>query len=217
MIRRLAMELGSWRCGLNRGTAGPEVARWAEAWAAERTSGGKSAAFGNQKTVSRDAQGAMMMEAAPGTALKVVEPQLLLEFLKVALNSPAQLGNSDQFLKWCGGGQVGQPILSRFGSPCGPFDKQPLLAVGDGLPIAAVGGTHPDRGKARAQHAGSALTPAHRAIGRGRKAQGQLPHRQGLLGGSAAQQLTRSPAAASFLRKEGGLSRRLRIWQSALQ
>ena len=98
MIRRLAMELGSWRCGLSRGAAGPEVARQAEAWAAKRACGGKSAAFGDQKAVSRDAQRAMMMEAAPGTALKVVEPQLLLEFLKVALNSPAQLGNSDQFL-----------------------------------------------------------------------------------------------------------------------
>jgi hypothetical protein len=72
MIRRLAIELGSWRGGLNRGTAGPEVARWAEAWAAERTSGGKSAAFANQKAVSRDAQRAMMMEAPPAMALNVV-------------------------------------------------------------------------------------------------------------------------------------------------
>src|SRR5512142_3202995 len=91
MIRRLATEAASWRCGRIRGAARPEVARRAEAWAAEAASGGKSAAFGHQKAIGSDAQGAMMMEAAPGTALEVVKPQLLLEFLEVALNSPAQL------------------------------------------------------------------------------------------------------------------------------
>ena len=107
MMRRVAIELGSWRCGLNWGAAGPEVTRRAEALTAQSTTGGKSAALGHQKAVGGNTQGAMMMEATPGTTLEVVKPQLLLEFLEVALDSPAQLGNSDQFLKWCGGGQVG--------------------------------------------------------------------------------------------------------------
>jgi hypothetical protein len=36
----------------------------------------------------------------------VVKPQFLLEFLEVALDSPAQLGRPDQLLKWCGCGKV---------------------------------------------------------------------------------------------------------------
>ena len=99
MMRRVAIEVGSWRCGLNRGTAGPEVARRAEALAAARACGGKSAAFGDQEAVGANAERGMMMEAAPGTALEVVKPQFLLEFLEVALDSPAQLGGPDQLFK----------------------------------------------------------------------------------------------------------------------
>src|SRR5215472_18920156 len=103
----------------------------------------------------------MMMEAAPGTALEVVESQLLLEFLEVALDAPAQLGQPDQLLKRRGGCEVGQPILGRFGAAFGPLDEQPLLAMREGAPVVAVGGTHPD--------GGSALTPGHCAPGRGCK------------------------------------------------
>lgn len=78
MMRRVAIEVGSWRCGLSRGTAGPEVARRAEAWAATRACGGKSAAFGDQEAVGGNAERGMMMEAAPGTALEVVTNQSLL-------------------------------------------------------------------------------------------------------------------------------------------
>ena len=99
MMRRVAIEVGSWRCGLSRGTAGPEVARRAEALAAERACGGKSAAFGDQEAIGGNAECGMMMEAAPGTALEVVKPQFLLEFLEVALDSPAQLGGPDQLFK----------------------------------------------------------------------------------------------------------------------
>src|SRR5215469_11228880 len=117
MRRRLAIEVGSWRCGLSRGTAGPEVARRAEALAAARASGGKSAAFGDQEAVGGNAERGMMMEAAPGTALEVVKPQFLLEFLEVALDSPAQLGRPDQFFKWCGRSKVSQPILTGSAVP----------------------------------------------------------------------------------------------------
>jgi hypothetical protein len=73
MRRRLAIELGSWRCGLSRGTAGSEVTRRAEALTADMTSGGKSAAFGDQEAVGGNAERGMMMEAAPGTAFEVVK------------------------------------------------------------------------------------------------------------------------------------------------
>ena len=134
MMRRLAIEVGSWRCGLIRSAARPEAGRRAEAWAAEVASGGKNAAFGDQEAVGRNAECGMMMEAAPGTALEVVESQLLLEFLEVALDAPAQLGQPDHRFKRRGGGAVGRPILGGLGGACGPFDEQPLLAVVDKCP-----------------------------------------------------------------------------------
>ena len=73
MMRRLAIEVGSWRCGLSRGTAGSEVARRAEALAAARASGGKSAAFGDQEAVGANAERGMMMEAAPTSAFELPE------------------------------------------------------------------------------------------------------------------------------------------------
>lgn len=87
----------------------------------------------------------MMMEAAPETAVEMAQPELLLEFEEVALDSPAQLGQPDQFLKRDEGGKVAQPILGRFGAPFGPLDDQPLFAVGNGTPIIAMGGTHAKR------------------------------------------------------------------------
>jgi len=144
MTRRLATEVASWRCGLIRGATRPEVARHADAFAAQMATGGKSAAFGGQEAVGGDTERCMMVKSAPGTALEVVEPQLLLEFKIVVRDSPAQLGGPDQLLERRGHREVGQPILSGLGAVFGPFDEQPLLAVGDGLPVVAVGGTHPD-------------------------------------------------------------------------
>jgi hypothetical protein len=40
-----------------------------------------------------------MMEATPATALEVPEPKLLLEFLVVTFDPPAQLGQADQRLE----------------------------------------------------------------------------------------------------------------------
>src|SRR5690349_437445 len=128
------------------------MARRAEACVAARSSGGKSAAFGDQEAVSSDAQRGMMMKATPGTALEMVESQFLLEFLEVALDSPAQLGQPDQLLERRGGGEVGQPVLGGFGGALRPLDEQPLLVIGMGTPVAAMSGTYPERGKARAQH-----------------------------------------------------------------
>jgi hypothetical protein len=200
MTRRLASEVGSWRCGLKRGAAWPEVARQADALAANMASGGKSAAFGDQEAVSGDTKRGMMVEAAPGTALEMVESEFLLEFKKIALDSPTQLGSPDQSLKRRGGREIGQPILSRFGAAFGPFDEQPLLAVGDGLPVVAVGGTHPERGKARAHQPSGAFTPSHRAIGYRRKSHCQFAHYQGLMSSIAAQEFRRPPATAIALR-----------------
>ena len=38
----------------------------------------------------------MMMKAAPATTLEMIEPELVLEFLIIALDPPAQLGEADE-------------------------------------------------------------------------------------------------------------------------
>src|SRR3989442_313555 len=52
--------------------------------------------LGDQESVGRDAQRGVMVEATPSASFIVPEPDLLLEFLIVALDPPAQFGDVDQ-------------------------------------------------------------------------------------------------------------------------
>jgi hypothetical protein len=45
--------------------------------------------LGDEESVSGDAEACMMMEAAPAAPLVMAEPEFLLEFLIVALDTPA--------------------------------------------------------------------------------------------------------------------------------
>src|SRR5436190_24286653 len=52
--------------------------------------------LGDQESIGCDAQRGVVMEAAPAAPFKMPEPDLLLEFLIVALDAPAQLGHVHQ-------------------------------------------------------------------------------------------------------------------------
>ena len=52
-----------------------------------------------QKAVSRDAEGGVMVEAAPAAAFEMPEPDLLLQLLIFALDAPAQLGQLNHALE----------------------------------------------------------------------------------------------------------------------
>ena len=54
-----------------------------------------------------------MMESAPAAPFEMVQPELLLEFLIVALDAPAQFGHPDQLLDRGVGRERGQEILDR--------------------------------------------------------------------------------------------------------
>ena len=69
------------------------------------------------------------MEASPSSPLIVSKPELLLEFLIVALDAPAQLGAIDQTLEGNIFWQRREPILGRLSRAFGPFDQQPFLVV----------------------------------------------------------------------------------------
>ena len=78
------------------------------------------------------------MEASPSSPLIVSKPELLLEFLIVALDAPAQLGAIDQTLEGNIFWQRREPILGRLSRAFGPFDQQPFLVV----PLAAMSSAH---------------------------------------------------------------------------
>jgi hypothetical protein len=50
---------------------------------------GKTTSLANEEAISGDAQGGMVMKAAPAAAFVVIQTKLLFQFLVIALNSPA--------------------------------------------------------------------------------------------------------------------------------
>jgi hypothetical protein len=97
----------------------------------------------------------MMVEAAPAAALVVIQSDLLLEFLVVALDQPTCLGGADQLGQPGCRPQVGQPVPGRLGLAPGPLDQQPFLRPGLAALGVAVRRTDPQGGEA-----GREITPA---------------------------------------------------------
>src|ERR1700722_17726229 len=123
--------------------------------------GGNRRLLGDQEAVSRDAQGCVMMEAAPATPFVVTEPDLLLELLIVALDAPAQLGKINQLLEADVLRQCGEPVFGRLCFALWPFDQQPLRRqrLRDQF---VVPDTETHTRKARGQLLGRPLPPCHR-------------------------------------------------------
>jgi len=57
---------------------------------------GKKTPLGDEEAIGGDAQGGMVVMAAPATALIVVEPDFLFQFLVVPLDPPSALGGGHQ-------------------------------------------------------------------------------------------------------------------------
>src|SRR5713226_3574962 len=83
-----------------------------------------------------------MVEAAPAAALVMPKAEFLLEFLVIALDPPAQLGQINQSLEGDVVGKVGEPIFGRLPLTRRPFDQQPFLAAPFGQGFVAMGGAH---------------------------------------------------------------------------
>src|SRR5215212_11936916 len=88
--RRVAIEPGLCRSGRTGGVAGAVAGRplGGPELGSPPARRGKAAALGHREAVGRDAQGRVVVEAAPAAALEVAEPELLLEPLEVALDAP---------------------------------------------------------------------------------------------------------------------------------
>ena len=67
------------------------------------------------------------MESAPPAPLEMPEPDLLLEFLIVAFDAPAQLCEVDQTTEGDAFGKGREPIFGRLLLFLGPLDQQPFF------------------------------------------------------------------------------------------
>src|ERR1700693_1298563 len=103
-----------------------------------------------------------MVEGSPAAALVMSKADFLLEFLIIALDPPAQLGQIDQPLEGDVVGKVGEPIFGRLLLAQRQFDQQPFLRSGFVEPVIAMGGAHPYPGKTRGQPIRRSLAPSDR-------------------------------------------------------
>src|SRR2546422_4070240 len=72
----------------------------------------------------------MVMKATPPAPLEVIEPQLILEFLIIALDAPAQFGEAHELGDRRRRRQSREPILRGLGGAARPLDQQPLFRPG---------------------------------------------------------------------------------------
>jgi hypothetical protein len=87
---------GSGRNGRTPGSATVGYGKFREQRGATRSRGRNRLPFGDQESIRRDAQCGVMAEATPPAPFKMPQPDLLLEFLIIALDAPAQLDGVDQ-------------------------------------------------------------------------------------------------------------------------
>src|SRR5208283_5400795 len=89
------------------------------------------------------------MESAPPTPLEMPEPDLLLEFLIIALDAPAQLRAIDQAIKGDGVGERRKPVFGRLDVVLRPFNQQPFRRPWISALIIAMGDANAHPRKAR--------------------------------------------------------------------
>lgn len=102
LTRIVAMEVGWWR-SVRRGSSARSVTRgYFRDWELELGSsfarGGKKA-LPDQERVCGNAEGRVVVEAAPSSALVVMETKLVLELLVITLDAPPEFGGAHQFLE----------------------------------------------------------------------------------------------------------------------
>lgn len=88
-----------------------------------------------------------MMKAAPVSAFEMSPAKFLLQFFVVALDTPAQLGDGDEFAQSYRRGQIRQPVSGGLLFRCRPLDQQPLLGMRCFAPVVAAGNANTQGGK----------------------------------------------------------------------
>src|ERR1700689_5200306 len=122
-----------------------------------------------------------MVETAPAAPFLVAQTQLLLEFLIVAFDDPAVLGNLHQRLERDLLRQTRQPVFGGFRCLLRPFDQKPFFRVRLRTLVIAMRRTHADCGEPGAQDFSTTLPPTDLLPRRRRQPEGQLLYRNRLM------------------------------------
>src|SRR5436189_829581 len=104
----------------------------------------------------------MVMEAAPPASLEMIEAQLILEFLIVALDAPAQFGEADEPGEGGRRRQRREPVFRGLGGPPRPLDQQPFFRPGRWPGFITMGGSDAQPRKAGVHGAARPFAPGHR-------------------------------------------------------
>src|SRR3984893_11321533 len=104
------------------------------------------------------------MKPAPSPPSIVPKPALLLEFLIISLDTPAQLGKVDEPAEADVRRQRREPVFGRLGFAIGPLDQQPLLQQQFRDQLVMPDANAHAR-EARRQPIGRAFSPTDRAPG----------------------------------------------------
>src|SRR5271156_4156776 len=141
-----------------------ESSKWRSCRAVERIArtrpsarGGKmpQALAGDERIAAED-DGDVVMPAAKGASLVVIEAELALEVFVDALGAPALLGDAHELLST---GRLAQPrecVVSRRLLAVRPLDQEPVE------PAIRVARVHLEHGEARPQRAATSLLPCGR-------------------------------------------------------
>src|SRR5712692_6655990 len=104
----------------------------------------------------------MVMKAAPAAPFEMIEAELVLEFLIVALDAPAELGETDELADRRRRRQGREPILRRLRIASRPLDQQPLFRPRLGALVIAMRRPDAHTREARTHRAARAFPPRHR-------------------------------------------------------
>ena len=122
-------------------------------------------AIGVQEAVGRNAKARVMVKAAPVSALEVVEPKFLFQFLVVALDAPATFDSVDQLLardvRW----QGTEKVLGGLGLTFWPFDEQSLWLAWCIAKIVSMSRCDTHGCERRGEFGVGSLTPCELAVG----------------------------------------------------
>ena len=127
------------------------------------------------------------MKATPTAPLEMRKPDLLLEFLIIALDAPAQLRAIDQAIEGDVVGERRKPVFGRLDLALRPFNQQPFRRPWISALIIAMGDANAHAGKARDQRLGRAFAPFDCAPGALGEAKRKLLDRNRLVFGIATQ------------------------------
>src|SRR4051794_8494152 len=135
----------------------------------------------------------MVMKASPTSSLEVPEPELLLEFLVIPLDAPAQLRERDEAVEGDVFRKGRKPELRGLLLLSWPFDEEPFLVTGNASIEVPVRGANTDTREARDQDVGTSLAPGDHLPGLGRKRKRETLDGLGLVVGVADHAARRAP------------------------